>query len=76
MSAGAIVSIFFNSDVYEVYQIWAGVVDKNTNYPNAVSMPIDLSLGIGLLIVGFAISFVLYMYQKKHDEQQMKLENK
>ncbi len=76
LSAGAIVSIFFNSDVYEVYQIWAGVVDKSTNYPNAVSMPIDLSLGIGLLIVGFAISFALYMYQKKHDEQQMKLENK
>lgn len=77
LSLGAIVSIFFNKDIYELYQIWAGTIDKTTtDYANCVSMTLDISLGVGLLIVGFAISFALYLYQKKHDEKEkLKLDN-
>lgn len=77
LSAGAILSIFFNPDIYQVYKIWADPSLKaNSDYASALGMPIDLSLGIVLLIVGFGLSFALYLYQKKHDEQQLKLENK
>lgn len=77
LSAGAIVSIFFNPEVYEVYQIWADPSSKpGSDYPNAVAMPIDLSVGIVLLIVGFALSFALYLYQKRQDAKALKLENK
>lgn len=72
LSAGSIVSIFFNSEIYQVYQIWAGVLDKaSTDYSKAVSMSVDLPLGLCLIVVGFVISYLLYRYQKKKD-----LENK
>lgn len=76
LSAGAIVSIFFNKDIYDLYKIWGGMDKTGTDYANCVPMSVDIPLGIGLLLVGFAISFALYLYQKKHDEKMKSLETK
>lgn len=76
LSAGAIVSIFFNKDIYGLYQIWGGADKSGTDFANCVPMAVDISLGIALLIIGFGISFTLYLYQKKHDEKIKALDKK
>ena len=57
LSLGSVVTMFFNGDVAAVYQSWA---------VNGLSVP-DLALGIFLLIVGVAASYVLVRVQRKAD---------
>lgn len=68
LSAGAIVSIFFNPDIYELYQIWGGADKAGTSYAQSVPLSIDIPLGVVLFLSAFALSFFLYRYQKKHGE--------
>lgn len=67
LSAGSIVSIFYNPEIAAIYASWA---DPSLAGTHAQPMAVDLSLGIVLLLVGFAISFALYLYQKKRDKAE------
>lgn len=54
LSLGSIITMFFNSEVIEVYRSWGA----------GASLGLDLGLGIGLLIVGLILSFLLVRYEK------------
>ena len=58
LAFGSIASMFLNSDVYELYTVWA-----------KTSVPVtDVAVGIVLLIVGFAASFALTRYELSRNE--------
>lgn len=56
LSLGSIISIFFNPDIYEVYQSWI--------FGN-LSFGIDLGIGIFLFIAGILLSSTFIKYEKK-----------
>lgn len=53
---GSIFTILFNPDIYQVYLSWGS---------GNSSIILDLSLGIVLFIIGFAITLFFYFYEKK-----------
>ena len=57
MSVGSIVSMFINPDVFEVYTAWA----SGTKSP-----VLPIIIGAVLLVVGFALSFILTRYESRH----------
>ncbi len=58
LAFGSIISMFLNSDVYELYMEWG-----------ATSVPVtDVIVGIGLLILGFIGSLLLTRYELSKDE--------
>ncbi len=59
LSLGSVITMFFNGDVAAVYLAWA---------QNGVS-GLDLGLGLLLLIVGVAVSYLLVRVQRKADGQ-------
>jgi len=61
LSLGSMVSVFIGSDCLEIYRIWT----KST----AV---VDLIIGAVALALGFSITFVLYLYDKKRENQAEK----
>lgn len=58
MSIGSIISMFINPDVYEVYTAWS------TGNGNPI---LSIVIGVVLLAVGFALSFLLTRYELKHN---------
>lgn len=55
LSLGSLLTLFFNSDIYAVYQTWAAEgVDA-----------LDLSLGIVLFVVGAAVAYLFVHYERK-----------
>ena len=62
LSLGSVITMFFNGDVAEVYLAWA---------QNGVS-GLDLGLGIFLLAVGIALSYLLVRVQRKADREAEK----
>ena len=58
LTFGSIVSVFYNSDVKEVYDNWS--IGKG-------NMALDLGIGIPLFVIFTIIAFMLVMYQKKKD---------
>ena len=60
LSFGSVLAMIFNSDMLEVYRMWA------SGGQFMLSMPVELILGIVLFIVGagFAYSMVLYSRRK------------
>lgn len=63
LTFGSIISVFYNSDVKEVYDAWS-IGEGN--------MALDLGLGIPLFIVFTAIAFVLVTYQRKKNLESNK----
>ncbi len=63
LSLGSIISMFFNPDIYSVYQSWAH---------GNVTFGWDLGFGIALFIIGaiLAYSFIRYERKKTLDEQK------
>ena len=59
LSIGSIISMFCNGDVMEVYIGWATAFN-----------PLDCFLGIGLLAVGIALSYLLVRIQRKKDAEE------
>ena len=55
LSVGSIVSMFLSSDAFTVYRAWSTYT------------PLSFFLGALLLLTGFAISFLLVLYEKRHD---------
>lgn len=55
LSLGSVVSMFFNPDIYLVYQSW---IAGNTLFG------LDLGLGIGLFIIGIIIAVLFVRYEK------------
>ena len=54
LSLGSLLTLFFNSDIYAVYQTWAAEgVDA-----------LDLSLGIVLFVVGAAVAYLFVKYER------------
>ncbi len=62
LSLGSILSMFCNGDIMAVYAGWA----------NGGIVWLDLSLGIGLFVVGIAVSYLLVRYQRKKDLENEK----
>ena len=60
---GSTVALFMNYEIYEYYKVWAS--------GSYVYMPlyIEIPIGIVLLSVGFAISYLLVRYKRKVDFQ-------
>lgn len=58
LSLGSVFSIFFNPDIYNVYQSWI--------YGN-LSFGLDLGVGIFLFISGILLSSTFIKYEKKKD---------
>ncbi|MCD8204294.1 MAG: DUF368 domain-containing protein [Coprobacillus sp.] len=70
--AGSIPVMFYNSNVYEYYLMWAGGGE------GCMSMWAEIGLGIGLFIVSIALGYlfiVLYHHSKKKDEAKLEEEN-
>ncbi|MBQ8428467.1 MAG: DUF368 domain-containing protein [Clostridia bacterium] len=59
LSIGSIISMFCNGDVMEVYMGWTTAFN-----------PLDCLLGIGLLAVGIALSYLLVRIQRKKDAEE------
>lgn len=59
LSIGSIVCMFYNPEVYEVYQGWA----ENGMSSSSVGMYTDIGIGAALLVVGIAISLALVIYE-------------
>lgn len=62
LTFGSIVSVFYNSDVNDVYtNVW----------PNdSTKMAIDLGVGIPLFIVCTIVAFLLVLYMKRREEKE------
>ena len=60
LSLGSVVTMFFNPDVYAVYQSWAeGGVNA-----------LDLALGIALFVFGAAAAYMFVRYERKKGKMQ------
>ena len=59
LSFGSIISMFINTDMYEIYTSWIGGKDPT----------LELAVGIPLAIVGFTLSFLLTRYELKHGKE-------
>lgn len=55
LSLGSVVTMFFNPDIYAVYQTWAA----------EGGFALDLSLGIVLFFVGAVLSYLFVRYERK-----------
>lgn len=55
LSLGSVITMFFNPDVYAVYQSWAG----------GASFALDLSLGIVLFAAGVVVAYLFVRYERK-----------
>ena len=63
LSLGSIVCIFYNADMIKVYKEWA----------NGNSFPyLDVFLGIGLFILGVALSYLMVLYTRKKNKEKNK----
>lgn len=71
LSLGSIITMFYNPEINLTYQRWLGENNSST----ALSMPIDLSIGIVLFIVGFIVSFSLVIYQEKNERKAISIKN-
>ena len=67
---GSTISLYFNNDIYNYYQIWAGVEAGKTWMP----MYIEIPLGIVLLILGVIGSYMLFKISKNNEESLEKKE--
>lgn len=63
LTFGSIVSVFYNSDVKVVYDLWA---------KGEGNMALDLGLGIPLFLIFTACAFALVYYQRKKNAQASK----
>ena len=60
MSFGSIASMFINTDMYALYVSWG----------ESGALPVaDVTVGAALLIVGFAVSFLLTKYELSHSNE-------
>ena len=60
LSLGSVITMFFNGDVAAVYLAWA---------QNGVS-GLDLGLGLGLLVIGVVLSYLLVRVERKADKKK------
>lgn len=60
LSLGSILTMFYNPDVFAVYQSW---VKSGVRY-------LDLFLGIALFAVGFAVSYLLVLFERKKSRSE------
>ena len=58
LSIGSVISVFLGNECLEIYDLW-----------NVGSAAIDLCIGAVALALGFAITFALYIYDKKRIEK-------
>jgi putative membrane protein len=58
LSIGSVISVFLGNECLEIYDLW-----------NVGSAAIDLCIGAVSLALGFAITFALYIYDKKRIEK-------
>ncbi len=65
LSIGSVASVFSGNDCIEIYKSWT--------MPNLV---IDLSIGIVALVVGFLVTFLLYIFDKKRKNKTEKINDK
>ncbi len=65
LSIGSMIAVFLGSDCVDIYSSWG-------RDGNALR---DLLIGIPALVVGFVITFALYLYDKKKSETKAALEN-
>jgi len=62
--------MFYNPEISSVYDVWIG---KASTSSTQLSMGLDIGLGAAFLIIGFMLSFGLYLYQKKHNKESNSL---
>lgn len=60
LSIGSMISVFLGNECMDIYKTWHGS-----------DMIIDLIVGAVALAVGFGITFVLYIYDKKREEKNL-----
>ncbi len=61
LSVGSFFAVYLGNDCMDIYKSWT-----------SDTMVVDILIGIAMLLVGFAISFSLYLYDKK---RQLTIEN-
>lgn len=60
---GSTIALFFNYKIYSYYRVWAsGAYIK-------IPMVIEIPVGIGLLIVGMVLTYLLVRYKRKIDKE-------
>ena len=62
LSVGSVISVFLGNDCMEIYKLWT-----------TDAMIMDLLLGLAFLLVGFAVSFSLYLVDKKRESASKNL---
>lgn len=65
LSIGSMLAVFFGDECVDIYCGW-----------ETTRMIIDLSVGVVALALGFAITFALYLYEKKKSKSLPKVEEK
>ena len=60
LSFGSMLSVFFGNECLDIYGTW-----------NNGSMTTELLFGILAFVIGFAATFLLYLYDKKRDRQKL-----
>lgn len=56
LSVGSVVTMFFNPEVYGVYQNWAA----------GAPFAVDLGVGLALFVLGAAAAYLFVRYERKH----------
>ncbi|MBQ7225074.1 MAG: DUF368 domain-containing protein [Clostridia bacterium] len=60
LSVGSMLAVFLGNECVDIYKTW-----------QTTDMIIDLCVGIPMLIVGFGLTFALYIFDKKREEKKL-----
>ena len=60
LSVGSMLAVFLGNECVDIYKTW------QTTY-----MIIDLCVGIPMLLIGFGLTFALYIFDKKREEKKL-----
>ena len=58
LSIGSMIAVFLGNECIDIYATWQGT-----------AMAVDIAVGIVALIVGFILTFSLYLYEKKKESK-------
>ena len=63
---GSVGVLFLNYDIFNYYLTWSGVEVIGESINPLLPMPIEILIGIGVLLVALIISYSLVRYQRNH----------
>ena len=73
---GSIPVLFFNYEIYNYYLYWGGVVTPGVSIKPLLSMPIEIIIGLVILVIAIFGSYMMIKYNRKYQAEKAIKENK